>query len=151
MSALQGCVAAIAGATGSAPYTYDLRGSGVVSNAVETMDSRLALGKVSVRVWDGDEDRAYDELNTLSCEATFSIRVSCLVKDDSSSTIVSQMQDLIADITRRIGQDQTLGGSVTWARIARVEAPSYNAGEQKYGHAVVRVETDRAFDAASEA
>lgn len=150
-SALSGTVTAVQAANGAGVYTFNLSGTDVVSTAIETKEVRLAAGRVSVRVRDGSESREELELNTRQCEAKLEILISCLVKDDSASTIVSQLQDLIADITHSVGLSPTLGGTVTYARIVSIDPAEYQTGEQKFGHATVRVLAEYAFDAASEA
>lgn len=150
-TAMANLVTALQAANGVAPYSFNLSGTDVVSQAVETKESRLAFGRVSLRVRDGAESRDELELNTRHCEARLDLLISCLIKDDASATIVSQLQDLLADVTRAVGQDPTLGGSVTYARIVAIDAPEYQPGEQKFGHATVRVAAEYAFDAGSEA
>ena len=148
---LDGLVTAIQAANGVAPYVYDLSGTDVVSQAVEPRDTRLHFGVVSVRVQDSGEARELRELNTWTNDALLDMRVSCLVKDNSNDKLVKQLNMLLGDVTRAVGASPTLGGTCVNARIFSIDEPSYDAGEQKHGHAFVRVRASYTFDAAVEA
>lgn len=149
--ATQALAATIRHANGTGGYNYDLSSTAVTNNGIETIEMRLARPQqFTVRCWDGAAEMdPHNQANTRDEHVKMEGVVSCLVRDAAPETIVEQLNKLIQDVARAVGGDSRLGGTVGFARIGMIDAPTYSP-EQKLGYVTVHVAIEYDIDAVSE-
>lgn len=141
LDALEGVVTQIAGANGSSPYWNDLSGTDQVGLKVQTKSSLFGM-PYSAWVWvrDGSHNFVATSASSLTYETEFDIICECLVRDNSSDTIVEELNKLIQDVVWAIGTDNTLGGAVCDAWVENISEPEYHASDNS-GSCAVTVRT----------
>jgi hypothetical protein len=119
---IQGLVTQIQTATGGPDYFYDYSGADVVDVVKDTLEERIQkTSDVAIRIRDGSDTTVFKVGETTSF---FNIEVQVTVKAEESALLYA-LQDVLADLSRVIGKNPTLGGTCTSARIGSTERSQY--------------------------
>jgi hypothetical protein len=112
-------------------YTHDLSALGDITNFTESYDQRVSSmqGDVQIQIEEGREEHTMPEISpdTLR-EVAFEVILDCLIRGQATNdpTWRKRLNDLVADLNKGLHKDQTVGGVVLRARVARVDAPTYD-------------------------
>jgi hypothetical protein len=131
-------------------YEHDLSSQGDITNDVATLDQRRSSmpSDAQVQVEEGREDHTMPEVSPdTHRHAIFEVPLSCLVRGQTTTALWrKRLNDLVANISLALHKDQSVGGVVDRARVARVDEPTY---DPDYGvaHVIVRLVVEYQYQA----
>lgn len=128
--ACQNIVTALRTITPGATYFRNLTIADNVTTKYRLLDqSQEGWSFIWVRPGREEMDRTDISAGT-HFEGIFEILLDVIVKDASGDTMVEELEDLLHDVSLCIGDDLTLGGAVSDAKIVSIDAPVYGLEEQ---------------------
>ena len=129
--AIAALVSTLAAITSGSTYFNTLTGTRVVAATMDTDENRLAVPHhITIRVSDGEEDLELPMTSPREAYGTAVFRMMIDVlyrhKTGDSNNMVNEMQDVIRDIVHAVHLNPTLSGTVSEARVDRVEPTGYD-------------------------
>jgi len=136
-------------------YTYDLSKPRAVTNEVLTIDQRIhrmAEGSAQVQIEEGNSLHELLEANPDTRRfAGQEIILSCLIKGGATDEPWrKRLNLLVGDVNIGLHQDQTVGSTVSRARVIAVDEPKYNP-DNRWAHVFVRIAAEFQYTAGVEA
>jgi len=149
-TAMENTVTILRGITAGSTYFRTLSLGEAATMRSIGRSEMMEMGTSFAWVHAGNEDIARHEVSpgTLM-QGQFVILIDLIVADETTETLVQELEDLLHDVSLALGSNRTLSGAVVDSRISLIEPPTYSF-EQMWAGTTVHLECIYDFNYGSE-